>query len=41
MSLTVTKDDIVKALARENGCQLNQSVELVESSKTTTRFSKL
>ena len=29
--MPLTKDDIVKALARENGCQLNQSVELIET----------
>jgi len=29
--MSLTKDDIVKALARENGCQLNQSVELIET----------
>jgi integration host factor subunit alpha len=29
--MSLTKDDIVKALAKENGYQLNQSVELVET----------
>ena len=29
--MSLTKDDIVKALARENGYQLNQSVELIET----------
>ena len=29
--MSLTKDDIVKALSRENGCQLNQSVELIET----------
>jgi len=29
--MSLTKDDIAKALARENGYQLNQSVELIES----------
>jgi integration host factor subunit alpha len=29
--MTLTKDDLVKALARENGHPLNQSVELIES----------
>jgi integration host factor subunit alpha len=28
--MSLTKDDIVKALAKENGYQLNQSVELIE-----------
>ena len=29
--MSLTKDDIAKALARENGYQLNQSVELIEN----------
>ena len=29
--MSLTKDDIVKALAKENGYQLNQSVELIET----------
>jgi len=29
--MALTKDDIVKALAKENGYPLNQSVELVET----------
>ena len=29
--MPLTKDDIVKALAKENGYQLNQSVELIET----------
>jgi len=29
--MSLTKDEIVKALARENGYQLNQSVELIET----------
>jgi integration host factor subunit alpha len=29
--MSLTKDDIVKALARENGYQINQSVELIET----------
>ena len=29
--MSLTKDDIVKALSRENGYQLNQSVELIET----------
>ena len=29
--MSLTKDDIVKALAKENGYQINQSVELIET----------
>jgi integration host factor subunit alpha len=29
--MSLIKDDIVKAIARENGYQLNQSVELIET----------
>ena len=29
--MSLTKDDIVKAIARENGYQLNQTVELEET----------
>ena len=29
--MTLTKDDIVKALVKETGCQLNQSVEMIET----------
>jgi integration host factor subunit alpha len=29
--MTLTKDEIVKALAKENGYPLNQSVELIET----------
>jgi integration host factor subunit alpha len=29
--MSLTKDDIVKALAKENGYQLNQSVEMIET----------
>ena len=29
--MSLTKDDIVKALVKENGYQLNQSVELIET----------
>ena len=29
--MSLTKDDIVKAHAKENGYQLNQSVELIET----------
>jgi integration host factor subunit alpha len=29
--MALTKDDIVKALAKENGYPLNQSVELIET----------
>ena len=29
--MSLTKDDIVKALAKGNGYQLNQSVELIET----------
>jgi integration host factor subunit alpha len=29
--MSLTKDDIVKALAKENGYQLNRSVELIET----------
>ena len=29
--MSLTKDDIVRALAKENGYQLNQSVELIET----------
>jgi integration host factor subunit alpha len=29
--MTLTKDEIVKALAKENGFPLNQSVELIET----------
>ena len=29
--MSLTKDDIAKALAKETGCQLNQSVEMIET----------
>jgi integration host factor subunit alpha len=29
--MSLTKDDIVKALVKETGCQLNQSVEMIET----------
>jgi integration host factor subunit alpha len=29
--MSLTKDDIVRALAKENGYQINQSVELIET----------
>ena len=29
--MSLTKDDIVKALAKETGCHLNQSVEMIET----------
>jgi integration host factor subunit alpha len=29
--MSLTKDDIVRALSKENGYQLNQSVELIET----------
>ena len=29
--MTLTKNDLVKALAKENGYQINQSVELIET----------
>ena len=29
--MSLTKDDIVKAVAKENGYQINQSVELIET----------
>ena len=29
--MSLTKCDIAKALAKENGCQLNQSVEIIET----------
>ena len=29
--MSLTKDDIVKVLVREAGCQLNQSVEMIET----------
>jgi integration host factor subunit alpha len=29
--MSLTKNDVVKALVKETGCQLNQSVELIET----------
>ena len=29
--MSLTKDDVVKALVKETGCQLNQSRELIET----------
>ena len=29
--MALTKDDVVKALVKETGCQLNQSVEMIET----------
>ena len=31
--MSLTKDDVVKALVKETGCQLNQSVEMIEEKK--------
>lgn len=36
--MSLTKDDIVKALAKENGYQLNQSVEMIETLLELIKF---
>jgi integration host factor subunit alpha len=36
--MALTKDDIVKALVKENGCQLNQSVEMIETLLELIKF---
>ena len=33
-----TKDDVVKALVKETGCQLNQSVEMIETLLELIKF---
>jgi integration host factor subunit alpha len=36
--MALTKDDIVKALVKETGCQLNQSVEMIETLLELIKF---
>ena len=36
--MSLTKDDIVKALVKETGCQLNQSVEMIETLLELIKF---
>jgi integration host factor subunit alpha len=36
--MTLTKDDVVKALVKETGCQLNQSVEMIETLLELIKF---
>jgi integration host factor subunit alpha len=36
--MSLTKDDIAKALAKETGCQLNQSVEMIETLLELIKF---
>ena len=36
--MALTKDDIAKALVKETGCQLNQSVEMIETLLELIKF---
>ena len=36
--MALTKDDVVKALVKETGCQLNQSVEMIETLLELIKF---
>ena len=36
--MSLTKDDVVKALVKETGCQLNQSVEMIETLLELIKF---
>jgi integration host factor subunit alpha len=36
--MALTKDDVVKALVKETGCQLNQSVEMIETLLELMKF---
>ena len=36
--MSLTKDDVVKALVKETGCQLNQSRELIETLLELIKF---
>ena len=36
--MSLTKDDVVKALVNETGCQLNQSVEMIETLLELIKF---
>jgi integration host factor subunit alpha len=36
--MSLTKDDIAKALVKETGCQLNQSVEMIETLLELIKF---
>jgi integration host factor subunit alpha len=36
--MSLTKDDIVKALVKETGCQLNQSVEMIKTLLELIKF---
>ena len=36
--MALTKDEIVKSLAKETGCQLNQSVEMIETLLELIKF---
>jgi integration host factor subunit alpha len=36
--MTTTKDEIVKSLVKETGCQLNQSVEMIETLLELIKF---
>jgi integration host factor subunit alpha len=38
LPMALTKDEIVKSLAKENGCQLNQSVEMIETLLELIKF---
>jgi integration host factor subunit alpha len=36
--MALTKDDVVKALVKETGCQLNQSAEMIETLLELIKF---
>jgi len=36
--MALTKDDVVKALVKETGCQLNQSIEMIETLLELIKF---
>jgi len=36
--MALTKDDVVNALVKETGCQLNQSVEMIETLLELIKF---
>ena len=36
--MSLTKNDVVKALVKETGCQLNQSVEMIETLLELIKF---